>query len=89
MATALGCAVLYRLLFYTLPVYINSIYCTKSVSAILPVSYLEAIIHSSETLLHSPDDMGSLGINSIDGDMYPYLSLTAGVEAWEKGRGRD
>lgn len=25
--------------------------------------------------------MGSLGINSIDGDMNPYLSLTAGMQA--------
>lgn len=72
-----------------LSLYINSIYYTNSISAILPVSYLEAIIHSSETLLHSSDDMGSLSINSIDGDMYPYLSLTAGVEAWGKGHGRD
>lgn len=31
--------------------------------------------------------MGSLGINSIDGNMYPYLSLTAGVQAWGKGHG--
>lgn len=29
--------------------------------------------------------MGSLGINSIDGDMNPYLSLTVGVQGWGKG----
>lgn len=29
--------------------------------------------------------MGSLAINSIDGYMNPYLSLTAGEQAWGKG----
>lgn len=67
--------------------YINSNYCIKSGSTILPVSCLEGIIYCSKILHHSSDDMGSLSINSIDRDnMYPYLSLSAGVQAWGKGQ---
>lgn len=62
--------------------YINSNYFIKSVSTILPVSCQEGIIYCSEILHHSLDDMASLSINSIDRDnMYPYLSLSAGVQA--------
>lgn len=66
---------------------INSNYCIKSFSSILPVSCLEGIIYCSEILHHSSDDMASPSINSIDRDnMYPYLSLSAGVQAWGKGQ---
>lgn len=45
------------------------------------------IIYSSKILHHSSDDTGRLGINSIDVYIYPYHSLTAGVQAKEEGHG--
>lgn len=48
------------------PLNISSFHCTKLISAILSVTYLEGIIYWSEILHHSLDDVGSLSINSID-----------------------